>query len=58
MVGLQGGLSKVTHFRDGRRTTFFSSGLLDATNPDKVFQEIKNTETVMEVWAQLYKGPV
>ena len=50
IVGLQVGLSKATHFKDGRRTVFLS-GLLDATIPDEVFQEIKNTETVMEVWA-------
>jgi len=37
----------------GWKKDSFSSGLLDATIPDDVFQEIKNTETVMEVWAQL-----
>ena len=30
-----------------------TSGLLDVTIPDELFQEIKNLDTMMEVWAKL-----
>src|SRR5260370_14531279 len=35
------------------RDEITASGLLDATIPDEVFWDIKSSETVMDVWAQL-----
>src|SRR5258707_871166 len=45
-----GDISRVSLIHQWVGDEITASGLLDATIPDEVFREIKNTEHVMEVW--------
>src|SRR5258708_15941173 len=48
-----GDIGRVSPAQRCVRDKITASGLLDATIPDEVFRDIKSSETVMDVWAQL-----